>query len=57
MISHPGDLAERAQSMISIANKNPYQYASRAWRLAYEKYIFGFVNNARKSLEGEGYFH
>ena len=29
----PGDLAVRAQSMISIANRNPYRNASRAWRM------------------------
>ena len=28
-----GDLTVRAQSMISIANKNPCQYATGAWRM------------------------
>ena len=32
-VNEPGDLAVRAQSMISIANRNPYRNASRAWRM------------------------
>ena len=32
-VSPVGDLAVRAQSMISIANRNPYQYTTGAWRM------------------------